>query len=64
MLDQKIIMRCQSCGSADITIDASARWDVKTQDWELSDVNDVFYCNDCGDDHTDCDRAPYVEPAA
>ena len=39
---------CSNCGSDDITCDATTRWDVDTQQWELSGVFDSKTCGNCG----------------
>lgn len=46
----RIAFRCPSCGSEeDVVRDAYASWNVDTQEWELSGVQDNFACNECGD---------------
>jgi len=44
---------CVGCGSDDIVRDASARWSVPAQRWELSDVHDHATCNQCDGDSED-----------
>lgn len=41
---------CGDCGSADVSCDATVRWSVEAQDWEISDVHDGDFC-----DHCDCE---------
>jgi hypothetical protein len=43
----KIDYLCPECGSADVTSDASAEWDVENQRWVLRCVYDSMCCNDC-----------------
>lgn len=38
---------CGSCGSDDVTRDATVRWDIERQRWELSNVLDNGDCNAC-----------------
>lgn len=46
---------CNNCGSDDITCDATARWDVDTQNWELSGTFDSKTCGNCGYEKDYCD---------
>lgn len=40
---------CPECGSDDISRDASARWSIEKQEWELCVVYDKYVsCGDCG----------------
>jgi len=39
---------CEHCGSNDILTDAWARWNVETQEMELSSVMDAEECVHCG----------------
>lgn len=39
---------CNACGSTGIISDASARWCMSTQDWDLSCVQDYQVCDACG----------------
>lgn len=50
---------CPHCGSESISKDASAHWNDKTQEWELSGTQDFEICDDCGA-QGDCfaDRRP------
>jgi hypothetical protein len=45
------ILVCAKCGSTDVGRDASATWDVATQDFILGHVHDESWCDncDCGD---------------
>lgn len=44
---------CRTCGSDDILSDAWARWNVETQQWELSSALDNEECCCCeGETHT------------
>jgi hypothetical protein len=39
---------CNACGSAGVISDASARWCMSAQDWDLSGVQDYECCDACG----------------
>lgn len=43
---------CKECGSTDITIDATARWDIQEQKWMLNEIFDDTrgYCGQCEGD--------------
>lgn len=45
--DNPITIHCPHCGGENILADACARWNVKTQGWELSNVFDDKTCDDC-----------------
>lgn len=36
-----------SCGGNTVTRDASAEWDVTTQDWVLGAAYDYAFCHEC-----------------
>lgn len=38
---------CRSCGTSDVVRDAWAAWNPTTGEWELSQVFDDGYCNQC-----------------
>lgn len=42
-----IVVTCETCGSADVTRDATVRWNQQAQKWELSDTMDHGDCNTC-----------------
>lgn len=43
------ILVCKECGSDDVLLDAYARWNAKTQQYELAQVLDSgHFCNTCG----------------
>ena len=48
----KITIVCAYCGSEDVMRDAVARWSIDAQEWELSDVQDQGYCDECGGEAT------------
>ncbi len=50
------ILVCPTCGSADVSKDACARWDSATNAWELSSTYDVMTCDDCGDEFYELDE--------
>ena len=38
---------CAHCGSKNVSCDATVRWSYESQAWEVSDVLDGDYCDDC-----------------
>jgi len=38
---------CTTCGSDRVLLDAWARWNTDTQQWELSSTFDSAYCEEC-----------------
>jgi hypothetical protein len=47
-LAKKVKFICVYCGSTDVSCDATVRWDIGTQQWEIAGVQDQEYCEDCG----------------
>lgn len=47
--DEPIICTCRTCGSSGVTRDATVRWDVETQTWQLSGIFDNSDCDVCGE---------------
>jgi hypothetical protein len=45
---QRITKICRHCGSENVSVDATARWNVDTQSWELAGLFDNSDCEDCG----------------
>lgn len=45
---RKIKMVCGNCGSDDCGLDATARWSVETQKYELASTFDDGWCDACG----------------
>jgi hypothetical protein len=43
-----IEMHCPRCGSKDLLIDATARWNTAAQAWELAGTQDAITCEKCG----------------
>ena len=41
---------CNFCGSREVVRDATARWSVSAQAWELAGVQDQVTCEQCNDD--------------
>lgn len=41
-------MVCGNCGSEDVTVDASARWNIDRQIWETDCPHDHGTCQACG----------------
>jgi hypothetical protein len=48
---ERIRIVCSWCGSADVSRDAWASWDVEEQDWVLGAVFDQGFCQAC-----ECER--------
>jgi hypothetical protein len=48
MEKQKVDKVCRHCGSANVSVDATARWNVETQTWEIAGLFDNSDCEDCG----------------
>lgn len=46
-MTQKITIHCRYCLSEEVNRDAYVTWDTEKQEWELSNVYDHAYCNDC-----------------
>lgn len=42
-----ITIHCPYCGGQIILADACARWNVETQEWDLTTVYDDKTCEDC-----------------
>ena len=43
----KILICCQTCRGQNVGRDATARWSMADQVWELGGVNDDGFCDDC-----------------
>jgi hypothetical protein len=43
-------MRCAACHSDDVVRDAWASWSYQSQQWELSQVFDHAFCEQCESD--------------
>lgn len=43
----RIEMICRNCKSDQVSMDATAVWDVDKQDWVLSGIMDTAYCDIC-----------------
>lgn len=41
-------MRCENCGSEEVTRDGTLAWSVDEQRWEAAGAFDTFGCNSCG----------------
>lgn len=41
---------CSDCGSDNVSLDASAKWSVEEQKWELNATYDQAYCHECDHD--------------
>ena len=48
MEKQKVTKVCRHCGSENVSVDATARWNADTQAWELAGLFDNSDCEDCG----------------
>lgn len=51
-MTKKVKLVCRRCGSDDVSADATVRWNVDLQDWEISDVCGGEYCGACDFDTT------------
>ena len=49
---RRVLFRCGTCLSTNVTRDASAAWNPDTQQWELAGVMDAAVCDDCGKETT------------
>lgn len=38
---------CRTCGSDDLSYTAFVEWNVSTQKFEIFDMNEDVYCEDC-----------------
>ena len=56
MEQAKIKKCCKYCGSENVSVDATARWNTDTQAWELAALFDNSDCDDCGGETTIVDR--------
>lgn len=50
---------CADCESDNIRRNAWAVWNEVTQEWELDDLHDEFYCQDC--EGTETKEVPIYE---
>ncbi|WP_300043097.1 hypothetical protein [uncultured Paracoccus sp.] len=55
--DQPVTLHCRYCGGQNLLADACARWNVETQQWEMSHVYDGVTCEDC-ETETRADERP------
>lgn len=44
-MTRKIKYACKTCGSEDVTFDATVSWNVETQSYEVSTLYEECYCN-------------------
>ena len=44
--------RCVACGSFEVLLDAWASWNCEKMHWELDQVFDDAYCNQCEEQTT------------
>ena len=45
--DKRIAIVCATCGSDEVSRDAWANWDTRSQQWELGNVFDYAHCHKC-----------------
>ncbi len=45
--NKRYAMICDTCGSDDVSRDAWADWDTRTQQWVLGAVFDYAHCHKC-----------------
>jgi len=51
-MDRKTIAVCETCGSSDLWVDATAYWSITEQKWELISTYDQTHCDNCdGETH-------------
>lgn len=62
-MPEKIRKCCKRCGSENVFVDATARWSVEAQQWEISGLLDNSDCDDCGRETDIVDRTE-IEDAA
>lgn len=53
---------CETCGSENVRRDAWAEWSVENQAWELGEVYQQGFCQDCQGDTTLVDREVELTP--
>ena len=41
------IKKCSKCGSEDVVVDAYVKWNPEKDDWEIDNVFDYCFCNEC-----------------
>ena len=49
-MSKKLDYYCKACGSRDVFRDASAKWDITSQQWVLASVHDHADCSQCNGD--------------
>lgn len=59
----KVKYVCRYCGSDDVLHDAWAVWNVETQEFEVSSVQDNAFCGNC-DGETSLNEVPVTEEGA
>ena len=59
----KYKMVCRHCQSDNVTQVCDARWNLDSQQWEVSDTWNNYYCQEC-DGETRIDRAETNEVTA
>jgi hypothetical protein len=62
MKEPMIDIICSVCKCKDVVRDATAAWNIETQDWELAGVQDQGYCNECEDSEVDLEEVPILGP--
>lgn len=45
--DKRIAFVCETCGSDEVSRDAWANWDTRSQQWVLGNVFDYAHCHGC-----------------
>jgi len=56
MEHRRIKKCCKYCGGENVSIDATARWNVDAQAWELAELFNNSDCDDCGGETTIVDK--------
>jgi hypothetical protein len=61
---KRYAMVCNRCGSDEVSRDAWADWDTKSQQWALGPVFDYAHCHKCGGETSfiEVELAPEPQP--
>ena len=59
----KIKIICPRCKSDQVVAEGILLWSVEKQDWEIQNILDSKYCNECGYEGVSVDEAEVEENA-
>ena len=60
----RVEQACARCGGTDVTMEAAVRWDINSQEWQVSAVYDnSAYCGGCSADVSVDERELAPTPA-